>query len=68
MNYKLSILKSQYYRCEYCGSLFDEPHVRRFRECLDGEHGWQTFYDASCPVCGCEDFEELGDDAETDLF
>lgn len=46
------------YYCLSCGRSFDEPHKHTYRENLDGENGWATFTEQTCPYCGGEDFEE----------
>lgn len=45
--------------CNGCGCRFDEPIIRRVKENLDGENGWQTFYEKRCPYCGSEEIEEI---------
>lgn len=52
------------YRCVACGALFDEPSVYPTRENLDGERGVETRTVESCPWCGDEWFEEVGDEEE----
>ena len=46
------------YRCEICGNVFAEPVRVKYRENLDGENGWATFTEQTCPYCGGEDFNE----------
>lgn len=56
------------YCCHLCGALFDEPSLVTRRENLDGEHGWRTYTEALCPVCGdADNFEELPDPEEDEI-
>lgn len=50
------------FRCNWCGSLFQEPGRQDITENLDGENGWWTHTDEYCPRCGSGDFEEAGED------
>ena len=48
-----------HYYCRRCKALFDEPATWHYREDMNGEGAWQTFYVPICPQCGNEDYEEL---------
>jgi len=57
--------------CNLCGSEFEEPTVKHYREDMNGEGAWQDFYEDRCPYCGSEEVEEMPiptDDDENDLF
>lgn len=59
------------WKCKDCGSVFDEPDSRSWKEEMSGDGwAWQTFTDYFCPVCGSEDIKwhywEDEDDDGTD--
>lgn len=52
------------YKCDICGTEFDEPRIRTFCENLDGENGWEWRKEVTCPIC-CQPYFRL---AENDDF
>lgn len=56
------------YKCSFCGEAFDEPHIDRTRENLDGENGIWHYEAKTCPLCGSDDFEECEEDDECETF
>ena len=56
------------YKCSFCGETFDEPHIDRARENLDGENGIWDYVVKTCPFCGSDDFEECEEDDECETF
>lgn len=52
------------YRCGICGASFAEPVTDIYREDMDGEQHYQTFYVDCCPVCGSEEIDEYEEDEE----
>ena len=46
------------YECSDCGLRFDSPATWSYREDMNGEGAYQTFYVAVCPRCGSEEIEE----------
>ena len=56
------------YKCSFCGEAFDEPHIDRARENLDGENGIWHYEAKTCPFCGSDDFEECEEDDECETF
>ena len=47
------------WRCECCGAEFDQPYYNRYRDCLDGENGWETRCELLCPDCASDEIEEI---------
>jgi DNA-directed RNA polymerase subunit RPC12/RpoP len=47
------------YRCHLCGARFDEPIATAYREDVNGEGAYQTFYIDRCPDCGSEEIDEF---------
>ena len=45
------------YICENCGTVFDEPHRRKYTEAL-GEFTY-TYTEETCPACGEDLFEAV---------
>lgn len=52
------------FRCEWCGSVFEQPAERVYRENLDNENGWYTWHMAVCPKCGEDQIDEIAEDEE----
>ena len=46
------------YMCSFCGETFDEPHIDRARENLDGENGIWDYDVKTCPLCGSDNIED----------
>ena len=65
MSGRMGTVSEVKFRCG-CGCEFREPAVRRYRENLDGENGWATFYEELCPECGSDQFEEIYEEDEDD--
>ena len=52
------------YKCNICGTEFDEPRVIDTTENLDGESGWEKRREVVCPVCCTSHFEDVSDTPE----
>lgn len=52
------------YVCESCGTIFDEPYIRRWKE-SHGDGMIEDWAEEVCPACFSDGFEEI-EDAETD--
>lgn len=53
------VKQKQKYVCNRCKARYDEPAEYRYRENLDGEHGWTEFTVLYCPECGSENIDEV---------
>lgn len=49
------------YKCDICGTVFNEPRIRTYNENLDGENGWEKRKEVTCPDCDSPYFEEAED-------
>ena len=54
------------WRCNSCGTIFDEPCVYSYIEDMNGEGAYQQFFVPKCPCCDSEEIEEVYEDAEDD--
>lgn len=45
--------------CRVCGARFAEPITATYREDMNGEGAYQSFYIDLCPDCGSEEVEEF---------
>ena len=54
------------FKCRCCGEIFEEPHIRRYREAREfwGMSCYEEFVEETCPECGSEDFREYDEDEE----
>lgn len=52
------------FKCCICGTSFSEPVTDIYREDMDGEQHYQTFYVDCCPNCGSEEIDEYEEDEE----
>lgn len=52
------------FKCNICGASFVEPVTDIYREDMDGEQHYQTFYVDCCPNCGSEEIDEYEEDEE----
>lgn len=56
------------FKCECCGEIFEEPHIRVFKEYHEfwGMSCYEALTEATCPECGSEDFREYDEDEEAE--
>lgn len=54
------------FKCKYCGAIFEEPHIRTYKESREfwGMPCYEEFVEETCPECGDYDFDEYDEDEE----
>lgn len=58
--------KCEWYKCECCGGIFDEPFIRRYKESREfwGMTCYEEFIEETCPYCDSDDFREYDEEED----